>query len=170
MESGKVLVLNQDYSPLTICSVYRAFLLVFLDKAELLESDPLNKLRTVNVAYPKPSVIKVKNYVYVPHRGVVLTRYNVFKRDKHECQYCGRKRELTLDHLIPRSKGGKTTWKNLVTACKKCNAYKGDSTLEAVGMKLQRAPFKPSYLMFLRESFGTANKEWVRYLKKDAVA
>ena len=170
MNEGKVLVLNQDYSLLTICSIYRAFLLVYLGKAELLESDPLEKLHTVSVEYPMPSVIKVKRYIVVPYRGVVLTRYNVFKRDNHQCQYCGEGKELTLDHLIPRSKGGKTSWKNLVTACKKCNTHKGDLSLEASGMSLNRFPFKPSYLMFLKNNFGNVNKDWLRYLKSDAVA
>ncbi|MFY0625717.1 MAG: HNH endonuclease [Reichenbachiella sp.] len=170
MNEGKVLVLNQDYSPLTVCSVYRAFLLVYLKKAELLESNNEKKLCSVNVEYPRPTVIKIKNYVLVPYRGVVLTRYNIFKRDNHQCQYCGTEKDLTLDHLIPRSKGGKTSWKNLVTACKKCNAFKGDLNLEDSGLVLERLPYKPSYLMFLKNNFGKMNKDWLRYLKKDAVA
>lgn len=164
MKEGKVLVLNQDYSPLTVCSVNRAFLLVFLEKAELLEKDANHMLHTVSNAYDKPAVIKIKRYVHVPYRGVVLTRYNLFKRDNYQCQYCGTKSDLTLDHLIPRSKGGKTTWKNLVTACKRCNARKGDQTLEEAGLILARPPFKPSYVMFLRTNFGHLRKEWLQYL------
>lgn len=168
--SGKVLVLNQDYSPLTVCTVQRAFLLVFLAKAELLEADSNEKLHTVSTSYPMPAVIKIKNYIHVPYRGVVLTRQNIFKRDHGQCQYCGIDRDLTLDHLIPRSKGGKSTWNNLVTACKSCNAKKGNYTLEEAGLVLKRPPFKPSYIMFLRNNLGTMKKEWVPYLNTPAVA
>lgn len=168
--SGKVLVLNQDYSPLTITSVNRAFLLVYLDKAELLEEDGNSELHSVTQTFPKPTVIKIKNYIQVPYRGVVLTRFNIFKRDNNECQYCGTTSDLTLDHLIPRSKGGKSSWKNLVTACKRCNAKKGDHTLEQAGLVLRRPPFKPSYVMFLRDTFGNVRKDWMPYLKTSAVA
>lgn len=168
--SGKVLVLNQDYSPLTITTVNRAFLLVYMDKAEMLEQAPDGFLRSISCTFPKPAVIKIKNYVHVPYRGVVLTRFNIFKRDNNQCQYCGTTNDLTLDHLIPRSKGGKSSWKNLVTACKACNAKKGDNTLEQAGLVLRRPPFKPSYVMFLRDTFGNVRKEWMPYLKASAVA
>ena len=168
--SGKVLVLNQDFSPLTVCTIQRAFLLVYLDKAELLEADKETSLRTVTKSYPLPAVIKIKNYIHVPYRGVVLTRQNIFKRDNGLCQYCGTDRDLTLDHLIPRSKGGKSTWNNLVTACKSCNAKKGNYTLEEAGLVLKSPPFKPSYIMFLRNNLGTMKKEWAAYLNTSAVA
>lgn len=168
--SGKVLVLNQDYSPLTVCTVQRAFLLVFLEKAELLEADHKEELHTVSTTYPMPAVIKIKNYIQVPYRGVVLTRQNIFKRDHGLCQYCGTDNDLTLDHLVPRSKGGKSTWNNLVTACKACNAKKGNHTLEEAGLVLKRPPFKPSYIMFLRNNLGTMKKEWASYLNAPAVA
>ncbi|MFT7032165.1 MAG: 5-methylcytosine-specific restriction endonuclease McrA [Cyclobacteriaceae bacterium] len=168
--NDKVLVLNQDYSPLTLCTVSRAFLLVFLEKAELLAADKNGYMRTVSMSYPKPSVIKIKSYVHVPYKGVVLSRYNILKRDAHKCQYCGTTKDLTLDHLIPRSKGGKSTWKNLVTACKRCNSRKGDSTPTEAGLVLQKPPFKPSYIMFLRNSVGELNDDWQQYLKKAAVA
>lgn len=168
--SRHVLVLNQDYNPLTVCSVNRAFLLVFLEKAELLQYEEGIYLRSVSQSFHKPTVIRIKNYVQVPYRGVVLTRYNIFKRDHHECQYCGKGKELTLDHLIPRSKGGKTSWKNLVTACKACNTKKGDRTLEGAGLVLRRPPFKPSYIMFLRDTFGHVRKDWMQYLNPPAVA
>ncbi|MEO9964420.1 MAG: HNH endonuclease [Reichenbachiella sp.] len=168
--SGKVLVLNQDYSPLAVCTVQRAFLLVFLDKAELLEADSESKLRTVSRSYPSPAVIKIKQYVNVPYRGVVLTRQNIFKRDHGRCQYCGTDRDLTLDHLVPRSKGGKSTWNNLVTACKSCNAKKGNDSLEQSGFVLKTPPFKPSYIMFLRNNLGSMKKEWIPYLDAPAVA
>ncbi|WP_420580650.1 HNH endonuclease [Reichenbachiella sp.] len=168
--SGKVLVLNQDYSPLTVCTVQRAFLLVFLEKADLLEADQNEKLHSVSNTYPMPAVIKIKNYIHVPYRGVVLTRQNIFKRDHGQCQYCGTDSYLTLDHLIPRSKGGRSTWTNLVTACQSCNAKKGNHSLEEVGLVLKRPPYKPSYIMFLRNNLGAMKKEWASYLNAPAVA
>ena len=167
---NKVLVLNQDYSPLTLCTVSRAFLLVFLGKAELLAADKDNVLRSVSKSYPKPSVIKIKSYVHVPYKGVVLTRYNIFKRDSYQCQYCSTTKDLTLDHLIPRSKGGKSSWNNLVTACKKCNSKKGDCTPKEAGLILKKPPFKPSYIMFLRNAVGGVKDDWQPFLKKTAVA
>lgn len=162
---GKVLVLNNDFTPLTVCSVYRAFLLVFTSKAEMISSDKGRFLRSITKSFPKPSVIRIKKYINIPYKGVVLTRHNIFKRDNHECQYCGLSKDLTLDHLIPRSKGGKSSWKNLVTACKKCNAKKGDYSPEQAGLILKRAPEKPSYIMFLRTSNGNLKEDWLPYLK-----
>ncbi|MBU2913860.1 MULTISPECIES: HNH endonuclease [Reichenbachiella] len=168
--NGKVLILNQDYTPMAICSVHRAFLLVFLDKAELVESDQEFKLRTVNQSFERPTVIKINRYINVPFRGVVLSRQNLFRRDNNQCQYCGSEQDLTLDHLIPRSKGGRSMWNNLVTACKKCNAKKGDKSLDQVGMSLKKAPYRPTYVMFLRNSMGEMRKEWQAYLKTNKVA
>ena len=162
--TGKVLVLNQDYSPITVCTVYRAFLLTYLDKAELVNQSPNKVIRSVTKSYPWPSVIRIKNYVNIPYKGVVLTRHNIFKRDKHSCQYCGTKKDLTIDHIIPKSKGGRSTWTNLVTACKRCNTKKGDYSLDQVGMNLRSQPIKPSYIMFLRESYHDLQNEWLPYL------
>ncbi len=159
-----VLVLNQDYTPLTICSVERAFVLLYLNKADLLSEAREKQLRTIDRAFPFPSVIRIHRYINIPFRGVVLTRHNVFKRDKNQCQYCGTRQDLTLDHLVPKSRGGKSTWTNLVTACKRCNAKKGNNTPEEVSMKLKRPPFRPSYIMFLRSVSGGMRSEWLPYL------
>lgn len=161
----RVLVLNQDYSPVTICSVQKAFLLVFLRKAELVSTSISGKLRTVNLSFPLPAVVRLHRYVNMPYKGVMLTRQNVFKRDGHQCQYCGTRKELTIDHLIPRSKGGGSDWANLVTACKRCNARKGDYSPEEAGMKLARKPFKPTYIMFIRDFSGFVMEEWLPYLQ-----
>jgi len=161
----RALVLNQDYSPVTVCSIPKAFLLLYLQKAELVENDESRKLRTVDRSFPFPSVIRLTNYVNMPYKGVMLTRQNVFKRDSHECQYCGTSKDLTLDHLIPRSKGGKSVWTNLVTACRRCNARKGNNTPEASDLTLKRLPFKPSYVMFIRDFSGEIDEKWVPFLK-----
>ncbi len=110
-----------------------------------------------------PSVIRLNRYVNAPYKGVSLTRQNVFKRDNFECQYCGTRRDLTLDHVMPSSRGGAHTWTNLVTACKRCNARKGDFTPEEAQMTLPRKPYKPSYSLFLRDG-NTPRTDWDEYL------
>lgn len=159
-----VLVLNQDYSPLTVCSVERAFMLIFLGKAELINEVKEKKLRSIAESFSFPSVIKINRYINIPYKGVVMSRHNIFKRDGGRCQYCGTTKDLTLDHVIPRSKGGKSTWTNLVTACKKCNAKKGDLSLEKSGMFLHKMPEKPSYLSFLRMNSTPHREDWVPFL------
>ena len=161
----RVLVLNQDNSPISVCTIQRAFLLTYLKKSELVRPANGYKLHSVSEAFPMPAVIRLNRYVNVPYKGVALTRQNVFKRDNFTCQYCGTNKDLTLDHVIPRSKGGKSAWNNLVTACKKCNAKKGNNTPERVGMKIKIAPFKPSYVLFLRDLSGFACEEWKPFLK-----
>lgn len=162
----KVLVLNQDYSALSICSVPKAFLLVFLDKAELVAESDTHALRTIDTSYPCPSVIRLHRYVSLPYKGVMLTRQNIFKRDNHRCQYCGTTEELTLDHVVPKSRGGKTNWDNLATACKRCNSRKGDDTPEEARMPLRQKPFKPTFLVFLRDFSGSIESSWMPFLSK----
>jgi 5-methylcytosine-specific restriction endonuclease McrA len=163
--NDSVLVLNQDYTPMSLCTLERAFLLVYLNKADLISASKKRVLRTVTKDFPYPSVIKINRYINLPFKGVVLSRTNIFRRDCHKCQYCGINRDLTLDHLIPRSKGGKTSWNNLVTACRRCNARKGDFSLEQSGLKLQAIPIKPSYAMFLMGMKETVDEDWVPYLQ-----
>ncbi|UII26611.1 HNH endonuclease [Fulvivirga maritima] len=162
----KVLVLNQDFSPISVCTVQRAFLLNYLKKTELVASANGYKLHSVTKSFPMPAVIRLTKYVNVPYKGVALTRQNVFKRDNFTCQYCGTKKELTLDHVVPRSKGGKSAWNNLVTACKRCNTRKGDNSPEEVGISLKTSPFRPTYIMFLRDFSGFHCDEWMPFLKR----
>lgn len=162
--NSRVLVLNQDFSPLMVCSVERAFVLVYLNKSELVRPANGYKLHSITHTYPMPSVIRLNRYVNAPYKGVALTRQNIFKRDNFECQYCGTKRDLTLDHVIPSSKGGQHTWGNLVTACKRCNSLKGDRTPEGAAMPLRKRPYKPSYSLFLRELSDNSGSEWDEFL------
>ena len=162
--SRKVLVLNQDFRALTVCSVQRAFILVFSKKAELVTNDKTKMLRTVSASYPMPSIIRLNRYVNLPYKGVLLNRQNIFRRDGYKCQYCGCNYDLTLDHVIPKSRGGETTWENLVTACKSCNSKKGDRTPKEAEMPLARKPFKPSFVMFLRDFAGYLDDDWMLYL------
>ncbi len=160
------LVLNLDYSPLAICSVQRAFLLIYLQKADMVKANDTLTFHTVRDTFSMPSVIKLNRYVNVPYKGVALTRENVFKRDGFKCGYCGTTKELTLDHLIPKSKGGKSSWNNLVTACKRCNSRKGDYSPENAGLKLTFRPYRPSYIMFLKLISGNCLAEWGPYLNQ----
>lgn len=162
--NNRVLVLNQDFSPLMVCSVERAFILVYLNKSELVKPANGYRLHTVTASFPMPSVIRLNRYVNAPYKGVNLTRQNIFKRDNFECQYCGTKRDLTIDHVIPRAKGGADTWTNLVTACKKCNAKKGNHALENSNMTLRRRPYKPSYSIFLKDHMNGQASEWDAFL------
>lgn len=160
----RVLVLNQDFSPLMVCSVERAFILVYLNKSEMVRSSNGHKLRSVTRSFPMPSVIRLNRYVNAPYKGVNLTRQNVFKRDNFECQYCGTGRDLTLDHVLPSSRGGPHAWTNLVTACKRCNAKKGDFTPEEARMPLRHRPYKPTYALFLKDHANGQTHEWEEFL------
>lgn len=160
----KVLVLNQDFRALTICSAQRAFLLVYLNKAELISKDKMRTLRTVSSSFAMPSIIRLHGYVQMPYKGVMLSRQNIFKRDGHKCQYCGSNQDLTLDHVLPKSRNGQSTWDNLVTACKTCNSKKGDRLPDEANMPLPRKPFKPSFIMFLRDFSEQIDEDWMTYL------
>jgi len=162
--NSRVLVLNQDFSPLQVCSVQRGFLLVYLNKSEMIRPANGYKLHSITRSFPMPSVIRLHRYVHAPYKGVTLTRQNIFKRDNSECQYCGTRKDLTLDHVIPSSKGGQHTWINLVTACKRCNAKKGDFAPVEAGMALRKRPLKPTYALFLKELSGHHGNEWDEFL------
>ncbi|MCS7005678.1 MAG: HNH endonuclease [Cytophagales bacterium] len=162
--SNKVLVLNADYRAYTVCSLYKAFILVYLQKAEVITAQAGRAIRTVDKSYVAPSIIRLNKYVNLPYKGVMLSRQNIFKRDNYTCVYCGSREDLTLDHVIPRSRGGTSSWTNLVTACRRCNAKKGDFTPEEANMKMAYAPYKPSFIMFLRECAGNIDESWHPYL------
>ena len=106
----------------------------------------------------------LRGYVRVPYRTVLLTRRNLLRRDAHTCQYCGAAERLTLDHVLPRSRGGTDAWDNLVAACTRCNSRKGNRTPEEAGMPLARAPFRPSHVMYMRDFLGETEEAWKPYL------
>ncbi|MFD2247709.1 HNH endonuclease [Pontibacter ruber] len=161
---NRVLILNQDFSAIAVCTVHKAFLLVYLEKAEMVTKAKDYYLHTVSHTYPVPSVIRLQNYVRVPYHGIALSRHNIMRRDNYACQYCGAAKNLTLDHLLPRSRGGETSWYNLVTACMRCNTRKGDRTPEEAGLKLLQKPKKPSLQSFLKLHLDMHNEDWRVYL------
>ncbi|KAA9345965.1 HNH endonuclease [Adhaeribacter soli] len=165
----KVLILNQDYSAISLCSVNKAFVLIYLEKAEMLEKADNGFLRSISSTFPKPSVIRLQHYVHIPYKGISLSRHNIMKRDHFQCQYCGTSKNLTLDHLMPRSRGGKSSWTNLITACGRCNTRKGDRTPEEAGLTLKQLPKKPSLISFLRQHATSLDHSWANYLKADIV-
>jgi len=112
-----------------------------------------------------PSVVRLQRYVHLPYQGVVLTRQNIFRRDGFKCQYCGTSKDLTIDHVIPKSKRGRSTWKNMVTACKSCNSRKGDYFLEESGLLLRKKPYKPSFILFLKQHSGAVDEAWQPFLE-----
>lgn len=162
--SGHVLVLNQDYRAVSVCSVERAVVLLLLRKAEMVHAHPARVIRSARAQHPWPSIVRLKVYVQVPYRGIMLTRRNVLRRDRYRCQYCGTGERLTIDHVLPKSRGGQDTWENLVAACVPCNNRKGNRTPEEAGMQLARPPFRPSHVMFIRDYVGTFDEQWKPYL------
>ena len=162
-----VLVLNQNYEPLNVCNARRAVVLLDGGKAEVLEHG-LGEVRSPARAFPRPSVIRLVYMIKRPRPRVRLTRREVFIRDHYTCQYCGLKtRDLTLDHIVPRHRGGKHTWENLVSACKNCNHRKGGKTIAEARMPLARAPKEPKanvYHMIYRYMENGPLDEWLLYL------
>jgi 5-methylcytosine-specific restriction endonuclease McrA len=140
----RALVLNQNYEPLNVCAVRRAFVLVYHGKAEILQASE-EAIHGVSSDFPLPSVIRLHQPVRRPRPRVRLTRKEVFARDQQRCQYCGNAGvELTLDHVIPRHRGGAHEWENLVAACRPCNHRKGGRTPGEARMRLLREPARPA--------------------------
>ena len=160
--SKQVLVLNASYEPLSLVSVRRAVVLLLREKAELLEVTQ-QMLRSNRRTMPVPLVIRLVTYVRLPHRKVPSTRAGVMLRDAYTCQYCGEapgRQFLTVDHVLPRSRGGVHDWENLVTACTRCNQKKGSLTPEEANMQLVRKPFEPTYMALVLLSNPVAAQRW----------
>ena len=162
------MLLNQNYEPLTVCSAKRAIILLFQGKAEMIEKADSLKIRSVTRSFDLPSVVRLWQYRQVPYKSIMLTRKNILARDGHRCQYCGvTKGPMTVDHVIPRMKRGSDTWENMVCACVKCNNKKGDRTPEKAGMKLLRAPKRPTFITFIQRYISESNDHWRQYLFMD---
>lgn len=159
-----VLVLNATYEPIHVTSIKRAVVLLLKEKAEVIELAE-GVLHAETATMTCPAVIRLIAYVKIPagHRKRI-TRRAVFARDGWACQYCGATSTLTIDHVVPQSKGGATSWENIVAACVPCNHRKGDSSLRDVGMKLRRKPRAPRADVFIFVHVKVAPASWQQYL------
>jgi len=165
----QVLLLNSSYEPLNICSWKRAVVLVLKGKAETVERNGKMLHTGEGAETPLPLVIRLLYYVKIPHKDIPLTRRNIMHRDKYSCQYCGKKSELTIDHVLPRSRGGKDTWDNVVAACLRCNISKSNRTPKEADMPLRNKPCRPSYFIHFEVSkHHHSNKidfeQWKKYM------
>lgn len=161
---NRVLLLNATFEPLCALSVRRAVVLILKGKAEVLEADG-GALHSERLTITIPSVIRLSYYVKVPYYGRAnLSRRAVFARDGYKCQYCGAHAE-TLDHLVPRSRGGTHAWENVVAACGRCNGKKRDKLPGEAGFCPARKPGVPRGPATVRLELGSIPKEWERYLE-----
>jgi 5-methylcytosine-specific restriction endonuclease McrA len=160
-----VLVLNATYEPINVCTVRRAVVLLLKEKAEVLEHAEW-ELHAASTSLARPVVIRLVSYVRIPrdtHRRKI-TRRAVFARDDWTCQYCGSRSSLTVDHVIPRSKGGGSSWDNIVASCAPCNRRKGSALPRQAGMQLLRQPRTPSPHIFIQVASPTIPAAWRQYL------
>lgn len=189
--SDRALVLNRNWTPISTTTVRRALVLlcrsaasaicpttyeVFdleawiarsIEQAAGLARDRV--LRTPRFAIEKPEVILLVGYAGIPRREVSFSRRNLYRRDGYSCQYCGRRRpleELSIDHVLPRSRGGKTTWENCVLACVRCNTKKANKTLRESGFQLLRAPGKPTWSPLLESIPQVHPPSWRKFLER----
>ena len=170
--TSRTLLLTPWMVPHKIVPWQTAVTLLFLEKVEVLEEYD-EAIASPSITLRCPAVVRLKRPLDGVKRGVKFSRINVFTRDGFRCQYCGEKkpmRELNYDHVVPRVRGGKTTWENIVTSCYACNDKKGNRTPEQAGMKLLRKPFKPKSLpmSFLAIDKGSMPEVWSGYCARHA--
>jgi len=164
--NGRVLVLNASFEPINVCTVRRAAVLVLKDKAVLLERAE-RPLRSERLSLDRPTVIRLISFVRIPRdaHGRKITRKAVLARDSWTCQYCGtRKPGLTVDHVIPRSRGGKSVWENIVASCATCNRRKGSHLPREIKMHPSTKPRAPGPTVFIRIASPTIPHAWQPYL------
>lgn len=166
--SASVLVLNASYEPIHVTGAKRALILVLKGVARTEETNHA-EVHSAHLTLRVPSVIRLMEYRRIPFQARALSRRNILLRDRNTCQFCGRTfapNDLTLDHVIPRARGGKSTWDNLVACCHHCNNRKGDRAPEEVGLTLVRKP-RPYTLhtsRHLMRLLGQAEEKWRKYL------
>ena len=159
----KVLLLNNSYEPIQIIGGKKAIIMLLLEKVDLIEKTN-SFICSEKLKLSFPSVIKLKKYVSFNSLDVVLNRKNLLLRDHSSCQYCGSKSNLTIDHIIPKQKGGKDSWENLIIACSPCNSRKGNRSLIEAKMKLMKVPKKPNRFMYFNQYINQKNEGWKEYL------
>jgi len=165
----RVLVLNASFEPINVCTVRRAVVLILKGVAHAEESSAHLWLHSSRFSIPTPSVIRLVEYIHIPFERKSLSRKNILLRDHNTCQYCNKvlpPTELTLDHVIPRARGGDSSWDNLVACCRACNNRKGDRRLEDVNMRLLKRP--QAYNLHVNRQIirylGRADESWRKYL------
>jgi len=164
----QVLLLNLSYEPLKVIDWKKAITLLCLGKVEVIEEYGRD-IRSVSLTIRLPSVVRLLRMVKRPKRPVRFSRQNIYARDRYRCQYCGRRlpiEDLTYDHVLPRSRGGKTEWENIVTCCVTCNRKKGGKTPEEARMRLIRTPLRPTWVPAIRVTIGVKEipTTWRDYL------
>jgi 5-methylcytosine-specific restriction endonuclease McrA len=167
--TGRVLVLNATYEPINVCTVRRAVVLLLKDKAEVIERASW-ELHSERATMSRPMVIRLVSYVRIPRdtHQRKITRRAVFARDGWTCQYCGSRSSLTVDHVIPRSKGGTSDWENIVASCAPCNRRKGDMTPIQANMHPAREPRPPHPQVFIHVASPTIPAAWRQWLPEAA--
>jgi len=161
-----VLVLNQNYEPLNMCRARRAIVLIYRGKAEMLENGT-GFIHSASCVFSVPSVIRLEFMIKRPRPQRKLTRFEIFIRDHYTCQYCSKAtHQLTLDHVVPRYRGGQHTWENVVSACIPCNRHKAGRTPSEAGMKLLHAPSPPrnDSSFYIPHHYLQTRSEWQKYL------
>lgn len=159
----QVLLLNQDSTPLNIITISKAFKLLAKDK--VWADDSINEyyeVVSVSKIIKIPKILILKYYVKLPFKRIAPTRKNIFKRDKYTCQYCGIdlcEKSATIDHIIPKSKGGGSTWTNMIASCKDCNLFKGNRTPKEARMDIRNKPKEPSYGFIFEDMLITFKKD-----------
>ena len=189
MLDRQVLVLNRLWQAINVCTVRRAFTLLCQGHAQVVHADGQNNflthdfeswrdfstgepedemVNTISFKFRVPRVIVLLLFDRMPRKEVKFTRHNIFERDKNMCQYCGNvfdKRDLNLDHVIPRDKGGATTWENIVCSCIPCNTRKGNRLAHQVGMHLVKKPVRPKWRPFVHITFDSKlHDSWRHFL------
>lgn len=162
------LLLSVGFEPIATISWERAITLLFQNKVEVISEYEDKELRSVSVVFKMPAVVRLIHSLKRKKRAVKFSRQNVLARDRWKCQFCGKKapiKDLTYDHVIPRAKGGKTCWENIVTACYDCNHKKADKTLGQAGMSLKKKPIRPTWVpIFTIQLSGSVPEQWRDYL------
>jgi len=164
----KVLVLNSDYTPFSVTTSRRGLKLVMMERAELLKLDQNIFIRTVTKKFNIPGIIRLKRYIPFHFKTTKLSRKNIFRRDGFKCAYCGSKKQLSLDHIKPKAKGGQDTWTNLVTCCFVCNNKKGSKSLEESDLILNIKPKKPNIIFFIKNHNKMLYEHWISYMSGEA--
>jgi len=162
---SEVLVLNFTYEALNITTFQRAVKLIFSGKAEVVHGRDA-AIHSTSITLRMPSIIRMLYYIKRPMQRVALTKKNVLLRDDYTCQYCNLRGErlMTVDHVVPKSKGGPSTWENLVAACVRCNNRKNNRTPDDANMALKRRPKQPRYIPWIRIKRNTLPGEWHKFL------